>query len=109
MTNDELERIMNFIIQRQERSAEHQGRVDERLDRVFEGLEQVQAALAELARRDADKEQRIARFERSYVAISELLQRHDGQIVALTDGLNSLTRTVERYINARGSNERGGD
>ncbi len=94
MTNDELERIMNFIIERQERITEQQ--------------EQTQAVLGELAARDGDKEQRIARFERSYTTIAGLLERHDTQLVALTDGLNRLTQTVDRYITARGNNGSGG-
>lgn len=101
MTNNELERIMNFIIERQERITEQQ--------------EQTQTILAELARRDDelasrddDKEQRIARFERSYTAISDLLVNHDDQLIAVTDNVNKLTivvaalsATVDRYISAR--------
>ena len=94
MTNDELEKIMNFIVVRQERIAEQQ--------------EQTQAILAELTRRDDDKEQRIARFERSYTVVADLLKQHDGQLVALTDGLNSLTRAVERYITAQGNGNGNG-
>jgi ABC-type transporter Mla subunit MlaD len=93
MTNEELERIMNFIIERQERAADQ--------------LAETENILAELARRDDDKEQRIARFERSYTVIADLLQRHDTQIVALTDGLNRLTETVNRYITARGDGDAG--
>lgn len=135
MTNEELEEVMNFIIKRQERITEQQ--------------EETQNVLAEVARRDDDKEQRIARFERSYIEIAELLKAHDAQLVEVTtistetretvenlarvairhdesvahheksvarhdeqiaemrESINSLTRTVERYINARGSNGNG--
>lgn len=90
MTNDELERVMNFIIERQERIAEQQ--------------EISATQIGALASLQTSNDERIARFERSYIAISDLLQKHDGQLVALTDGLNKLTQTVERYISARGNN-----
>ncbi len=102
MTNDELERMMNFMIERQERVTEQQ-------EQTQSVLAETQSVLAELAARDGDKEQRIARFERSYTAIAGLLERHDTQLVALTDGLNRLTQTVDRYITARGNNGSGGN
>ena len=89
MTPEELERVMNFIIERQERFAE--------------AMQQTQAVLATLVEHDSDKEKRIARFERSYVAISDLLVSHDSQLVAITDGINDLTSVVNRYITARGN------
>lgn len=146
MTNDELERVMNFIIERQERvtaqyeriAAQHEQfsaemREQQELARV---LLDTQAALTEsvirLTTKDADHDERIARFERSYIAITELLRAHDSQlgenttsingtndtvrelvttvaqhdtqIGAMTDGINNLSRIVERYITARGAN-----
>ena len=89
MTPEELERVMNFIIERQEQFAEQ--------------MQQTQAVLAALVEHDSDKEKRIARFERSYVAISDLLVSHDSQLVAITDGINDLTSVVNRYITARGN------
>jgi len=100
MTPEEIEKLMQFIIARQERIAE---------------LQEISASQITLlttvqvdqnARLDEHSE-RIARFERSYSVIADLLQRHDGQLVALTDGLNSLTRTVERYITAQGNGNGG--
>ena len=101
MDNEELERIMNFIIERQEYTA---------------------AQLARLTEAEAGHEERIARFERSYVAISQLLQKHDNQLVAVTEGLNNVTdqlavvsvelakmsTLVNRYIAARGDGGDGG-
>ena len=87
MTPEELERVMNFIIERQEVAA---------------------AQIAALAARQSDHDERIARFERSYTAIASLLQKHDTQIEALTEGVNNLVETVNRYITARGSDGAGG-
>lgn len=117
MTNDELERIMNFIVERQERIAAQQERTAaqqaanaEQLAANAEQLALSEALINALAKRQLelgekleDHDERIARFERSYTAISTLLQRHDTQILALTDGLNNLITTVNRYITARGN------
>lgn len=109
MTNDERERIMNFIIERQERITEQQ-----ELTQTI--LTQLARRDEELARRDSDKEQRIARFERSYTMISDLLVNHDDQLIAVTDNVNKLTdvvaalsATVDRYISARGNNGANGE
>jgi len=105
MTNEELERVMNFIIERQEVAADQQALSAEQ-------LAQAETIITALARKQlqtdeqiAAHDDRIARFERSYTGIADLLQKHDGQLVALTDGLNSLTRAVERYITARGNGQ----
>ncbi len=86
MTNEELERMVALLI---------------------EGQQQTQALLAELARRDdeqmrrdADKEERIARFERSYVAIADLLQQHAARISTLEESRDLLVQL------ARNSDER---
>ncbi len=80
MTNEELERVMNFIIEGQERITILQ--------------EQTQTTLDDLARRDTDKEERIKRFEQSHAAISDLLQRYDGQLVTLAENTNNANEEV---------------
>jgi chromosome segregation ATPase len=107
MDNDELERVMNFIIQRQEVAAEQQAITAEQMAQA----ETIINALAK-SQLHADEQleshgERIARFERSYTVIADLLNRHDTQLVALTDGLNKLAQTVERYITARGNGNGG--
>jgi len=115
MTNDELERLMNFIIERQEHITDQQAISAEQLAQA----ETIMAALAQSQlqtdKRLTAQDERIARFERSYMAIADLLERHDGQIVAVTANVNKLTEvvsslsaTVDRYITARGNNGSGG-
>ncbi len=103
MTNDEIERIMNFIIERQERVTEQQAVTATQ-------LAQSEAIINALAKRQLetdekldDHNERIARFERSYAVVSNLLQKHDTQIDAVTEGLNNLITTVNRYITTRGN------
>jgi hypothetical protein len=74
---------MNFIIQRQEQGAEQ--------------LAQAETIINALAKSQlhADKQlekhdERIARFERFLCLHRDLINRHDTQLVALTDGLNKL-------------------
>lgn len=124
MTNDELERMMTFIVEAQARTAAQQAANAEQLaqsealiNALIERQERTtkqQAATAErmavsealinaLAQRQLemgeqldDHDERIARFERSYTAISNLLQKHDTHLVALTDGHNNLVELQER-------------
>lgn len=94
MSNEELERIMNFIIERQEYASEQIARLTE--------------AQARLTEQQGGHEERIARFERSYVKIAQLLEKHDDQLEAVTKNLNDLTTLVTRYIAARGEGGNGG-
>jgi len=108
MSNEELERIMNFIIERQEYASEQ-------IARLTEAQTQLSEAQARLTEQQGNHEERIARFERSYVAIAQLLEKHDDQLEAVTEGLNNvadglakLTTLVTRYIAARGDGGNGG-
>ncbi len=115
MTNDELERIMSFIIERQERISDQQAVSADQLAQA----EAIIIALAE-SQLQTDKrldtqDERIARFERSYRVIADLLAKHDNQLVNVTDNVNKLTdvvaalsATVDRYISARGNNGANG-
>jgi septal ring factor EnvC (AmiA/AmiB activator) len=104
MSDDELERIMNFIIERQEAGADQLAQAES----IITALANVQTQTSKQLTAHDD---RIARFERSYVAIAELLEKHDSQIANVTENVNRLTdavtalsTTVERYITARGNN-----
>ncbi len=119
MTPEELERVMNFIIKQQEITAGH-----------ITALAQSQAEHEARMQQQLDEHNgRIARFERSYTAISDLLRQHDPQLVTLTKNANDtnqavanltgnvaelngtvtrLVETVDRYITARGNNGSNG-
>ncbi len=98
---------MNFIIERQEKAAEVQERNAKQIEILLELQATDNAKIQAHDERIKENDERIARFERSYVAIAGLLQKHDGQLESLTDGLNSLTRIVERYVIARGNGSNG--
>jgi chromosome segregation ATPase len=114
MTNAELERRMNFIIERQERTAEKQ-------EYIAEQLAQTEVIMARLASRQektdeqlAEHDERIARFERSCTVIFDLLQKHDTQLATVTENLNKVTdvvsnlaTVVDRYIATRGDGHNG--
>lgn len=73
MINKELEEMMNFIIERQKFTT---------------------AQIASIAETQSQHDERIKRFERSYAVISDLLQRHDSQLVTLTDNANKTNEIV---------------
>jgi len=115
MSNEELERVMNFIIERQEYASEQIARLTEAQTRLSEAQTRLSEAQARLTEQQGNHEERIARFERSYVAIAQLLEKHDDQLEAVTEGLNNvadglakLTTLVTRYIAARGDGGNGG-
>jgi hypothetical protein len=122
MSNEELERIMNFIIEREEYAATQIVRLNEAQAKLAE------AQFSQAGQLD-DHDERIARFERSYVVIAQLLEKHDNQLDCVTEGLNNVTdglanvtsrlaivtdeiaklaRLVDRYIAARGNGSNGG-
>ncbi|HEV7376892.1 MAG TPA: hypothetical protein VGN95_19405 [Pyrinomonadaceae bacterium] len=122
MSNEELERIMNFIIGREEYAATQ-------IVRLNDGQARVNEAQARVIEQPGDHDERIARFERSYVVITQLLEKHDKQLDSVTEGLNNvtdglanvtnrlasvtdeiakLTMLVNRYIAARGNGSNGG-
>lgn len=90
MTNEEMERVMNFIIERQERMAER----DEHQQLLLESLLESQNLLTETATRIAEAHQ--AR-----------LNRHDDEFRSVRESLDNLSRTVDRYITARGNGANG--
>ena len=108
MDNDELERLMQFIIQRQEVAAEQQVRTAEQMAQAETIITALAKSQLHADEQLEDHDQRIARFERSYTAIADLLQKHDGQIDMLTGAVQQLTETVERYITARGNGNSNG-
>lgn len=123
MTNDELERIMNFIIERQEQGADQLMQAEAIIIALAESQLQTDKRLAAQDERAAAQDERLARFERSYTSIADLLAKHDNQLVSVTDNVNRLTgvvaalsetvaalsATVDRYISAQGNNGANGE
>jgi chromosome segregation ATPase len=99
MTPEEMERVMNFIIERQEQFtnqlAEQQAILSQQQMLVGTLIES-QNTLTATVQQIADSH-------------SQRLNRHDERFAETQESINSLTRTVERYINARGSNGSGGN
>ncbi len=129
MTNEELERATTSIIEWQKIAAEHIARLaskqtehnevmaklasrqvehDENIALLASRQVEHDENMSMLSAGQVEHDERIARFERSYIAIANLLQKHDGQLDALTDGLNRLTQAVERYITTRGNGSGNG-
>jgi flagellar biosynthesis/type III secretory pathway protein FliH len=93
MTPEELERVMNFIIERQERMAAQQEGQQFLLDALLSSQKTLTATVMQIAN-----------------GVVERFDRQDAEMSALREAVGDLTRTVDRYITARGngSNGRGG-
>lgn len=92
MTNEEIERTMQFIL-------EQQARTDTKLGILTERIE----ALVINQERDGE---RLKRLEDSFQILVALAQRHEERLDDLSEAqtrtaeqLTSLAGTVERYIN----------
>ncbi len=90
MTPEELERVMNFIIERQERMAAHQEGQQFFLDALLSSQKTLTATVMQIATGT------VQRFD-----------RQDAQIAATNESVNQLSATVDRYIKARGQNSNG--
>lgn len=87
MTNEELERVTRSITGWQEVAAKN-------IAEITKTQAEHTKAHAEHAETQAEHDKRIKRFERSYSKIANLLQRHDRQLVAVTDNSNKLNDIV---------------
>ena len=93
MTNEEMERIMNFIIERQEVFAERMVQSDERLTR----LENITITLAEKHDQLADTQKQLADTQK---LISQ-------DIRSLTTQVDRIAETVAFLLDERKNNKNG--
>jgi chromosome segregation ATPase len=112
--DEQRQRQIDFIV-------ESLARLTATVERVAAAQEGHEQRITQAERRDDEASERIARFERSYVAISDLLVRHEVQIEAVTNDGNATNAAVsnlivtvdrlgvivERYITARGNGSNG--
>ncbi len=92
MTPEELERVMNFIIERQENLGDVLQQQQQLMGTVIESQNTLTATVLQIAE-----------------ATDARLNKHDEQFAEMRENINSLTRTVDRYITARGNNGTGGE
>jgi len=84
MTNEELERVMNFIIKRQERMTAQQEQQQFFINTLLDSQNTLTATVTRIA------------------------ETQGQQIAVLTENLNNLTATVDRYIHALGNGSNNG-
>ncbi len=97
MTNDELERIMNFMIERQEV-------FDARQERMAAQAEQQQLIVNALLDSQNTLTATVLRIAETH---SAQIAEHGRQIAATNETVNRLSATVDRYISARGNGSNG--
>lgn len=91
MTNEELERVMNFIIERQERITAQQEQQQFFINTLLDSQNTLTATVT-----------RIAETQGRQIAAQ------GRQIAVLTENLSNLTATVDRYIHALGNGSNNG-
>jgi len=105
MTNEEIQRTMEFILEGQARFDARAAKDEERIARLDEAL----LTLVEIARitddrqdesdqRHDDSDQRMHRFDEKLTAVVDAQLVSQNQLAELSRGLNSLVNVVERYI-----------
>ncbi|HYV06813.1 MAG TPA: hypothetical protein VFB82_19615 [Blastocatellia bacterium] len=98
MTNEEIQRTMEFILEGQARFDARVAKDEERVVR----LEEAFLMLVEIARitdeRQDETDQRISRFDEKLTALADAQLVSQSELTELTKGLNSLINIVERYI-----------
>ncbi|HYG81785.1 MAG TPA: hypothetical protein VD861_15415 [Pyrinomonadaceae bacterium] len=125
MTNEEIEKTMQFILEQQAQFTSNFQKLEESLQKLEESLQKME----ESRKRDAA---RITRLEESFQLLVRLAESHDERLVTLTEAqirtneqiaaideqiaainertaetdgrLNALIAIVERYISGRGQN-----
>ena len=97
MTNEEMERGIEFVLKQQGQFTTDLGRVENTLETVVNVLAKVADTQLRMAEAQARADSRIAE-------LAEAQHRTDGAMAETTERLNSLILVVERYF----SNGRGG-
>jgi hypothetical protein len=104
MTNDEVERAIEFIVKQQaqvgadmQQLAESQGRTERQLGTVVDLLSQLTKTQLQVAEAQVRSEARIAELAQGQ-------KRTDEALAETNDRLNSLIVVVERYFSNGGRN-----
>ena len=105
MTPEELERVMNFIIERQERMTAQQEQQQFFINTLLDSQNTLTATVTRIAETQG---QQIATQGRQIAAQGRQIAAQGRQIAVLTDNLGKLSATVDRYIHALGNGSNNG-
>jgi hypothetical protein len=111
MTNEELENVMNFIIERQERFADQQTHQQMLVDTLLESQNTLTATVLQITEAHNARINRLDEHDRRQLEIIEAhnarFDRHDDGFKSMRESIDNLSRTVDRYITARGNGSNG--
>ena len=119
MTNDEIEKIMQFILEQQAQYASNFQKAEEartrdaaritRLEESFQLLVQLAEShderLVTLTEAQIRTNDQIAAVNEQIAAINEQIAVMNGRTAETDERLNALIAVVERYISSRGQND----
>jgi DNA repair ATPase RecN len=106
MTNEEVERTMQFILEQQAQTDTRLGILTERLGTLTEKVDVLSVNIDVLATNQIKDKERLKRVEDTFLLLTTMAQRHEERLDELGEAqtrtaeqLTSLANTVERYIN----------
>lgn len=94
MTNDEIQKMMEFIIKREEEFTEGMGQLRESHARGEARLSRLEAAFVTLYNT-------VSETSKSVKELSEAQKRTDAQLAETDERLNIFINTVERFISEK--------
>jgi uncharacterized coiled-coil protein SlyX len=98
MTYEEMQRTMEFIIQRQEAFAENMTKAEERMSKDETKINRLESAFVNIFNIVSETTKNLNSLTER---MDKLAHDHDGRIAETDERLNTLIDVVERYISER--------
>ena len=110
MSNEEFERIVDFLLRQQAEFDERQARFDESLNRSRAEFEMRQAAYDDrMSKANAEFNEKFSRLSDALLSLTNIVDKHDQDIAALIESgkntderLNALIAVVNGLVENRG-------
>ncbi|MGB9178700.1 MAG: hypothetical protein WCB68_05575 [Pyrinomonadaceae bacterium] len=108
MTNEEMQKILEFVVEQQaqfavnlQKLAEAQTRTENNVSELTKDVSELAKAQAQTARAQQHLSEVIAAMAEAQERMAKAQEHTDGKIAETDDCLNALINTVERYISER--------
>ncbi|HKQ52608.1 MAG TPA: hypothetical protein VJT74_09580 [Pyrinomonadaceae bacterium] len=112
MTNEEIEKTMQFILEQQAQFASNFQRIEEARARDAARITRLEESFQLLVQLAESHDERLVTLTEAQIRTNEQIAAIDEQIAAINERtaetderLNALIKVVERYISSRGRND----
>lgn len=102
MTNEEIERTMQFILEQQAQFAANFQKMEEARQRDTSRITQMEESFRLLVQLAQSHDERLVSLAENQIALTEAQRRTNEQLAETDEKLNSLITIVERYISSGG-------